>query len=193
MHQHSTLPVRDCKATEWRPIPGFEEEYMVSSFGEVRSLDRISSGNVRRQVKGKILRPGVVSGGYLKVILSVGSRRRFASVHHLVLEAFVGPCPPGMECCHNDGNRQNNRLENLRWDTKKANQGDRLKHGTSTQGRGNGSCKLTEEQVREIRAIMDQQKQGARRPTARIIAAKYGLSEPGIMGIANRHSWEWLG
>ena len=41
-------------------------------------------------------------------------------VHRLVLETFVGAAPAGMEGCHNDGNRFNKRLENLRWDTPKA-------------------------------------------------------------------------
>ena len=50
-------------------------------------------------------------------------------IHRLVLEAFVGPCPEGMETCHNNGVRTDNRLENLRWDTSSANNDDIVKHG----------------------------------------------------------------
>jgi hypothetical protein len=54
-------------------------------------------------------------------------------VHQLVLEAFVGPRPRGMESCHNNGNQTDNRLVNLRWDTKSENNLDRVRHGTHSE------------------------------------------------------------
>lgn len=62
--------------------------------------------------------------------MSRGQELRHASVHPLVLEAFVGPRPPGMEACHADGNKTNNALSNLRWDTKRANELDAIRLGT---------------------------------------------------------------
>lgn len=55
-------------------------------------------------------------------------------VHKLVLEAFVGPCPTGLQCCHEDGNPANNALTNLRWDTPVSNQADRDRHGRTNKG-----------------------------------------------------------
>ena len=101
---------------EWRDIDGHEGLYQVSNTGKVKSLR-----------SGKILKTYSDKWGYRRVHL--GRRERGLRVHRLVLEAFVGPCPPGMECCHNDGNNTNNRAENLRWDTKKSNRQDRIKHG----------------------------------------------------------------
>jgi hypothetical protein len=73
--------------------------------------------------------------GYLYVNLKrVGSQSQRA-VHRLVLEAFVGPCPPGMEGCHNDGDQLNNRLDNLRWDTPSNNKLDSVRHGTHAEAR----------------------------------------------------------
>ena len=46
-----------------------------------------------------------------------------------VLEAFVGPCPPGLEACHGNDVADDNRLENLRWDTRTENQLDRVRNG----------------------------------------------------------------
>lgn len=54
-------------------------------------------------------------------------------VHLLVLETFVGPRPHGMFGCHNDGDKDNNRLENLRWDTASNNSYDTVRHGRHHQ------------------------------------------------------------
>lgn len=69
--------------------------------------------------------------GYLRVWLCKNGTVTDKLIHRLVLETFVGPCPEGMECCHNDGNPQNNCLENLRWDTRSNNSKDTIKHGRS--------------------------------------------------------------
>ncbi len=63
--------------------------------------------------------------GYLTVKIQGKPR----TVHRLVLEAFVGPCPPGMQCRHLDGNPANNRLENLAWGTHAENAADKIRHG----------------------------------------------------------------
>jgi len=64
----------------------------------------------------------------------IGSRpdRAHKLVHRLVLEAFAGPCPDGMEACHGDGDPTNNRRLNLRWDTRSSNQLDTVRHGRHT-------------------------------------------------------------
>jgi hypothetical protein len=51
-------------------------------------------------------------------------------IHRLVLQAFVGPCPAGQECCHGDGDPSNNVLSNLRWGTRSDNRRDSVGHGT---------------------------------------------------------------
>lgn len=71
-------------------------------------------------------------------------------VHRLVLEAYVGPCPVGMECCHNDGDAGNNTLENLRWDTSKSNKADLRKHGKLVCGEKSQHSKLSESSIKEI-------------------------------------------
>ncbi len=72
-----------------------------------------------------------------------------AGIHRLVLMAFVGPCPNGMECCHYNDIADDNRLDNLRWDTRKNNHVDMIRHGTVSRKITNG--KLSDKQVRQIR------------------------------------------
>lgn len=66
-------------------------------------------------------------------------------VHRLVLEAFVGPCPPGMVACHNDGDSANNAVGNLRWDTVKNNIGDKYRHGTAYKSHCHRGHEMTPE------------------------------------------------
>lgn len=127
---------------EYREIPGFPA-YRAGNDGTIQSC--ISDS-------WKTLKPGIVGKGYLGVGLSNGTRHQ-KYVHRLVLEAFVGPCPEGMEACHNNGNRKDNRLINLRWDTGKANNHDKIAHGTDNKGERHGHAKLTSQQVVEMRRM----------------------------------------
>lgn len=93
----------------------------------------------------KLMKSHKDKDGYLFVMLTRGYGKSISQkVHRLVLEAFVGKCPEGMECCHNDGIRDNDDLDNLRWDTRSNNHKDKRKHGTGVQ-------LLNELQVRIIR------------------------------------------
>lgn len=130
---------------EWRPICGLEGRYEVSKFGRVRSLDRIGTQGsrwghpVEVRIKGRLLTPSPAAGGYLYARINGAG----ALVHRLVLEAFVGPCPDGHECAHQDGDPANNNLSNLRWATKVENQADRRRHGTMPIGKNHYLGKKT--------------------------------------------------
>lgn len=128
------------EAEEWRPVLGYEGQYEVSDHGRVRSLDREIepySGRGARSVKGRILKPYRSPRNYFRIGLPIPNSRkqRWIRVHVLVLSAFVGPRPPGMQGCHNDGDYCNNHLANLRWDTPSSNIRDAIRHGTHSESR----------------------------------------------------------
>lgn len=89
--------------------------------------------------------------GYARYRLRSGCGRVDVHGHTLVLLAFVGPRPEGMECCHGNGIRHDNRLENLRWDTHQGNMADRLRHGTDSRGERCGLAILSEADVRWLK------------------------------------------
>jgi len=123
----------------WLPVVGYEGLYEVSDLGRVRSLPKVTSRGGRMaapvvRMPGKVLKPvPTKKGGYLTIRLyplngGKGTSRSYR-IHRLVLAAFVGPCPPGLEGCHYDGDPKNNALTNLRWDTYEANRADMRRHG----------------------------------------------------------------
>lgn len=142
----------------WKAISGWEGWYEVSDQGRVRSLDRISiAGGFPATYKGKILATPPGKNGYQTVCLTSPGRRQYRNVHRLVAEAFIGPCPEGLEVCHQNGVRGDNRAVNLRYDTRSGNAKDRVAHGTAstgekTRGERNGNAVLTAEAVMYIRA-----------------------------------------
>lgn len=120
---------------QWRPIPGWEGVYEITATGSIRSLPRVVPGGFTgsRRLPGRVLHPVKDPSGHLGVTLSAGAKRERASVHRLVARTFIGPCPEGEEVCHNNGDPADNRVENLRYDTRTANLLDAVKHGTHWQ------------------------------------------------------------
>ncbi|MBB1023322.1 MULTISPECIES: NUMOD4 motif-containing HNH endonuclease [unclassified Dietzia] len=102
----------------WKSIPGYEGLYEVSDHGRVRSL------------RYGLMRTFTGSHGYQTLTLSVGGVRESVLVHRAVLAAFVGPAPEGADGCHNNGDPSDNRLANLRWDSRSGNNYDKRRHGT---------------------------------------------------------------
>lgn len=155
---------------EWRDVVGFEGIYQVSNLGHVKT---VKTGRIKVQTSEK--------GSSRKfVLLWRNNKYKKAKVHRLVIIAFRGPAPKGMECCHNDGDASNNSIDNLRWDTTQNNQRDRVIHNTSNRGERCASAKLKEADVIRIRA--DTRKQAE-------IAADYGVGQNTISRIKNRTRW----
>lgn len=118
---------------QWKPVPGWEGYYEVSDTGKVRSLPRTITrkDGVEMKVRGRELKGGKNPSGHRLVTLTrVGEPPSKVLVHRLVLEAFVGPCPDGLEGCHWDDDPSNNNLSNLRWATHQENMNDKARNWT---------------------------------------------------------------
>jgi hypothetical protein len=108
----------------WKDVPGYEGYYKVSSLGRVRGLDRVITykSGARKLLKGKMLSPAM-SNGYKQVALRMKGRRKTFKISQLVAMAFLGHKPDGHKLVvdHIDGNRLDDRVENLRIVTNRAN------------------------------------------------------------------------
>ncbi len=119
----------------WLPVVG-STSYEVSNYGRVRSLDMILPGTLGGEYirSGVVLKGGADQKGYRLVTIFDGSHKgKTRKVHHLVLEAFVGFRPDGMECRHKNNNPSDNRLDNIEWSTKSINNLDRVARGSHHQ------------------------------------------------------------
>jgi hypothetical protein len=113
----------ELESEEWRLIVGYEGVYSVSSLGRVRRNTQSPHKRARGfKTLPYMLKPSKKANGYPGVTLYRKGRTRSISVHTLVATAFIGPKPPGheIEVNHKDLNKQNPRLSNLEYLTKRA-------------------------------------------------------------------------
>lgn len=172
--------------TEWRPVVGYEGSYEVSDEGDVRSVARVivRSNGAEQSVRPRELKKHPDRRGYHLVSLTRDHRPVHRRVHRLVLEAFAGPCPEGYEGLHGDGDMYNNHLSNLRWGTRTENVHDSMRHGTLPVGEDAAAAKITEQDVRDIRAA---QKAGE---SMSGLSRRYALALSTIQAIVHRRSWK---
>jgi hypothetical protein len=180
----------------FKDVVGFPG-YSVGSNGSVWS-SKSSTRSISRRYKNSPswpwyrLSPHLTPSGHLMVGLTDATGKlKTRLVHRLVLEAFVGPRPEGQECCHSpDQDPTNNRLRNLRWDTKTANQQEasRLGRNRTSRNRGenNPRTRLTVDDVVAIRELRSAGTQ------VRLVAEQFGVSPTCIRHITSFRSWKDL-
>jgi len=165
---------------DWRAVPGYAG-YEASTLGNIRSWRRRGPGTALRGYPLQ-LRPTVALNGYLVVSMRDGKTSKQVRVHVAVLLTFVGERPLGAHGCHGDGNKANNRLINLRWDSARENNADRARHGRLPRGAAVFTAKLTIAKVHDIRS----------RPKSvsnAELAREFGLSAVGLGRVRKGKAW----
>lgn len=126
--------------------------------------------------------------GRLRVhICPDGGENEEWQIHCLILTAFVGPCPEGMEVCHDDDDPSNNRLSNLRWGTRKSNINDRRKNGRHVEGEKHGLSKLTRQTVTRIREM-----HATENYSQTEIAEKFSITQQHVSAVVRKLVWAHL-
>lgn len=167
---------------EWVAVTDFQGLYEVSSLGKVRSLPRVGGPSKNRIYGGRLIKPTVrKQDGYLVVSLHKNGKQIQRTLHRIVAEAFHGPAPAAHECCHNNGIKEDCRVDNLRWGTKTENSLDKEIHGTLLFGSCSPRSKLNENDVKEIRS--------SEKNTVEL-GKIFGVSNVTIGRIKNRVTWK---
>lgn len=161
---------------EWRPVVGWEDSYQVSSLGRVRRIATF-----------RVLSPGIRSQ-YLSVALCVSglSKLKSCTVHRLVAVAFHPGYTPGLEVNHVDGNKLNNRADNLEWVTPADNVRHAVRLGLFNSARGERITlsKLTSDLIPIIRA------EHCNGQTLAALGRRFGVTPEAISSVVKRRTWK---
>lgn len=170
------INLNSARAT-WAPVRGFEGTHEISNDGRVRRLACVfvNRRGHKKPSPARMLKPTQKGNGYFHLTLQVNKVQTTLHLHRMVLEAFVGPCPEGMEGLHRNGVKSDNRLDNLRWGTHIENCSDRSRHG---------KCQfaLTYEEALQIRDCRGKMRQVD-------VAEIYGISQPTVSAIQLGKIW----
>lgn len=163
------------------------ENYEISNYGKVRSIDRIDNRNHFR--KSQIIIPRKDKNGYLRVNFYLNGKMKSYFVHRLVALSFIPNPESKQEINHKDGNKKNNHVDNLEWSTSKENQIHAFDNGLQVSKKGEDTCiaKLKESDVLKIREIWQEGLY-----TQKVIAKMFNVSQKSISNIILRKTWKHL-
>lgn len=179
----------------WKPIADSNNRYAISNLGRIKRVVAVSGAP-----QNKILRLGVSNAGYGFISLRPKPQEKHTKyIHQLVAKAFLGESPQGLIVNHKDGNKLNNRLENLEYTTRANNNlhavslnlfptGDRNGmriHPESVQrGSQNWNAKLNEDKVAEIKQLLKTS------ITISELSRRYNVSRKIIQLIRSNQIWK---
>lgn len=158
----------------WKIIPGYKNEYMVSSFGRIKSL-KVRKGELKERIISLNTRKF-----YKLAVLTIDGKENYKPIHKLVAQNFI-PNPKNKPYVnHIDGNKKNNKISNLEWVTASENNLHSFK-----MGRCRGNKKYTEEQIRKIHLI----RRGNGFASYKYISAEMGIPIGTIGNVLRGNVW----
>ena len=167
----------------WRWVVGYEGLYMVSDHGRVMGVPK-------KTHYGHVLKQGKNWAGYMNVCLSKNGEKKSFSVHRLVAQAFVENPENKPEVNHKNGDRANNKAENLEWVTRSENE----RHAFQVLNKEPNKPWVGKPQIHK-RQFNDEQIKSIRASSVgcRLLAKQYGVSATTIKNIRNRKVYKEVG
>lgn len=169
---------------EWRPIPGYIGYYEASNLGRVR---RSRGGD--NTWNGRVLKQSFDKDGYLLVTPCKRGRQETCKVHRLIAGTWLGRCPKNKQINHRDGDKTNNRIENLEYVSASENIRHAVRSGLRVAAKGGKHyhTKLSEHAASMI--LFFSRWKFYSHP---VIAKLYGTTTATVSNISRRHTWKHL-
>ncbi len=167
--------IDDKKDTEiWEPIPGFEDRYLISSHGKIKSL-----------YWNKILKIRISNTGYALTELWRNQKVELrGGLHRFVAQSFVPNRENKPQVNHKDGNKLNNHYLNLEWVTDIENKSHAVSMGLTARGERNRGAKLS---LSDVKAIRDEFLTG--KTSVNMLCDKYKIGELAVRRILTNKKW----
>jgi hypothetical protein len=174
---------------KWKAVPWLAITYEISDGGQLRRVTRRrAQSNGKLKFVRTLVDSHTTGHGYLKIEMYREKDRLRAYVHRLVWETFRGTIPSGLDVNHRDGNKSNNRLENLEVVTRSENMLHMFKHLKPSLNRKRGTAhhfaRLKPDDVKTILELRRAGKSGY------AIAKIYDVSPTAIYLIFNGTNWK---
>lgn len=168
----------------WKDVVGHEGFYQVSNLGQVKSLPRTVNNKF---YSGKVLSTKNSNPKqYEKTSLHDSGASRYYKVHQLVARAFIPNPDNKREVNHIDGNKHNNKVDNLEWVTSKENKEHNHKLGITRIGERHQNSILNEDTVKQIKLML---KDGI---SQTVIARHFNLKTYMVNNIKRENTWKYL-
>ena len=180
----------------WKDVVGYEGYYKVSNLGRVKGVERqftqfnsLTKNYNTKTLPEKIMKPHEDKDGYLKLQLTRDGEHNKFFVHRLVALAFIPNTENKPQVNHKQGNKKDNRVDMLEWNTVSENQqhAHDNKLYECQRGETNGHAKLTEAQVRKIHELYS-----GGNITQQYLADMFGVAGNAISRIVNGLRWNHI-
>lgn len=127
----------------------------------------------------------VCSRGYHRVVMTINKKQVARLVHRLVCQAFLLRFDSGKQVNHIDGDKSNNRIDNLEMVTNMQNRQHAKRMGLIAKGESHGGSKIKSKHVAQIRALKGS-------TTYKKIGTRFGISAPSVSRIINKQAWRHM-
>ncbi len=137
-------------------IPGIEFKLIENYNGDYAIGNEGSIYSSKKMCKWVKLSVEIDTFGHQRIQLCKNGIIKHHFIHILVLEAFIGPCPPGMESCHGSNGKYDNSVSNLYWGTHSTNMQDKHRDGTMPKGETHHNAQFTDSEIALMRELHKQ-------------------------------------
>ena len=176
---------------DWKDINGYEGKYQVSNYGRIKSFPKFIERKTGSYfTKEKVLKCTLDNYGYPCVYLYSNGNVRHIKVHILVAKSFIENPNGYSDINHKDGNKTNNRIDNLEWCDRSHNIQHAYDNFLHKSGEEHNLSKLTWNEVNYIR---ENYKPYDKEFGQKSLAEKFNVDRNTIWYILNNKTWNHKG